>query len=513
MALIDEESKFPRGTDQTMLAKLHKTHGSHRNYLKPKSDINTSFGLNHFAGVVFYDTRGFLEKNRDTFSADILQLIATSSSKFLQLIFANDIGMGAETRKRTPTLSTQFKKSLDSLMKTLSTCQPFFIRCIKPNEIKKPMMFDRSLCCRQLRYSGMMETIRIRRAGYPIRHVFRDFVERYRFLISGVPPAHKADCRAQTARICAQVLGRTDYQLGTTKVFLKDAHDLFLEQERDRVLTRKILILQRSIRGWVYRRRFLKMRAAAVTIQKYWKGYAQKNRYKKMKIGYSRLQALIRSRILSHRFRHLRGHIVGLQAHIRGYLTRREYGHKMWAIVKIQAHMRRIIEMRRYKKLKLEFRRHREAVRLRMKEEEELKQKGNKRAKEIAEKNYLERLNEIERREMETELEDRRRMEVKKNIINDAARKQDEPVDDGKLVEAMFDFLPDSSSEAPTPHGGHETSVFNDLPSGKNDDHVSYLFYYAFYLLSENCTNFLLKNFIQITFLLRYFAVIHRMYI
>ncbi|KAG5675745.1 hypothetical protein PVAND_005623 [Polypedilum vanderplanki] len=473
MALIDEESKFPRGTDQTMLAKLHKTHGSHRNYLKPKSDINTSFGLNHFAGVVFYDTRGFLEKNRDTFSADILQLIATSSSKFLQLVFANDIGMGAETRKRTPTLSTQFKKSLDALMKTLSTCQPFFIRCIKPNEFKKPMLFDRNLCCRQLRYSGMMETIRIRRAGYPIRHIFRDFVERYRFLINGVPPAHKTDCRAQTARICAQVLGRTDYQLGNTKVFLKDAHDLFLEQERDRVLTRKILILQRSIRGWVYRRRFLKMRAAAIVIQKYWKGYAQKKRYKKMKIGYMRLQALIRSRVLSHRFRHLRGHIVGLQAHIRGYLTRREYGHKMWAIVKIQAHIRRIIAMRQYKKLKLEYRRHHEAIRMRMMEEEELKHQGNKRAKEIAEKNYRDRLNEIERREMETEMEERRRVDVKKNLIKEAARKQDEPVDDGKLVEAMFDFLPDSSSEAPTPHGGHETSVFNDLPSGnQNDDDI-----------------------------------------
>nr|MBE5725308.1 crinkled [Cucujiformia] len=160
MALIDEESKFPKGTDQTMLAKLHKTHGNHRNYLKPKSDINTSFGLNHFAGVVFYDTRGFLEKNRDTFSGDLLQLITISRNKFLQQIFADDIGMGSETRKRTPTLSTQFKKSLDSLMRTLSNCQPFFIRCIKPNEIKKPMMFDRNLCCRQLRYSGMMETIR-----------------------------------------------------------------------------------------------------------------------------------------------------------------------------------------------------------------------------------------------------------------------------------------------------------------------------------------------------------------
>lgn len=313
MALIDEESKFPKGTDQTMLAKLHKTHGLHRNYLKPKSDINTSFGLNHFAGIVFYDTRGFLEKNRDTFSADLLQLVHVSTNKFLQQIFHEDITMGSETRKRTPTLSTQFKKSLDLLMRTLGTCQPFFIRCIKPNEFKKPKMFDRGLCCRQLRYSGMMETIRIRRAGYPIRHSFREFVERYRFLISGIPPAHKADCRPATAKICAQVLGKSDYQLGHTKVFLKDAHDLFLEQERDRVLTRKILILQRSIRGWVYRRRFLKMRAAAVLIQRHWRGKLQRIRYIKMKVGYARLQALIRARVLAHRFRHLRGHIVSLQ--------------------------------------------------------------------------------------------------------------------------------------------------------------------------------------------------------
>lgn len=476
MALIDEESKFPKGTDQTMLAKLHKTHGTHKNYLKPKSDINTSFGLNHFAGVVFYDTRGFLEKNRDTFSADLLQLVSISKNKFLQVVFAEDIGMGADTRKRTPTLSTQFKKSLDSLMKTLSNCQPFFIRCIKPNECKKPMMFDRTLCCRQLRYSGMMETIRIRRAGYPIRHGFIEFVERYRFLISGIPPAHRTECRLATTKICSAVLGKSgksDYQLGHTKVFLKDAHDLYLEQERDRVLTRKILILQRSIRGWVYRRRFLRMKSAAVTVQKYWKGYAQRQRYKKARVGYMRLQALIRSRVLSHRFRHLRGHIVGLQAHARGYLVRREYGHKMWAIIKIQSNVRMMIAVRRYKKMREDYRRYHEALRLKKIEEQELKHQGNKRAKEIAEKNYRERMNEFERREMEMELEDRRRVEVKKNLINDAARKQDEPVDDSKLVEAMFDFLPDSSSEAPTPYGGRETSVFNDLPvNNENQDDI-----------------------------------------
>uniref|UniRef100_T1GP66 Myosin-VIIa n=1 Tax=Megaselia scalaris TaxID=36166 RepID=T1GP66_MEGSC len=387
MALIDEEAKFPKGTDHTMLAKLHKTHGSHKNYLKPKSDINTSFGLNHFAGIVFYDTSGFLEKNRDSFSADLLQIVSQSKNKFLRHIFATDIEMGAETRKRTPTLSTQFKKSLDSLMKTLSMCQPFFIRCIKPNEYKKPL---------------------IRRAGYPIRHGYRDFVERYRFLISGVPPAHRTDCQHATARICAMILGKSDYQLGNTKVFLKDAHDLFLEQERDRVLTRKILILQRSIRGWVYRRRFLRMRAAAIMVQKHWKGYAQRNRYKKMKVGYMRLQALIRSRVLSHRFRHLRGHIVGLQAHIRGFMVRREYGHKMWAIVKIQSHVRKMIAMRKYKKLKEGYKQFNEVLQLRRIEEHQLKQKGNKRAREIAEQHYRDRLHELERIDMEKEIEERR---------------------------------------------------------------------------------------------------------
>lgn len=84
---------------------------------------------------------GFLDKNRDTFSADLMQLIHISSNKFLKTLFADEISMGSETRKRAPTLSTQFKKSLDLLMKTLSSCQPFFIRCIKPNEFKRPMVF------------------------------------------------------------------------------------------------------------------------------------------------------------------------------------------------------------------------------------------------------------------------------------------------------------------------------------------------------------------------------------
>ena len=65
-----------------------------------------------------------------------------------------------ETRKKSPTLAIQFRKSLEALMNTLSQCQPFFVRCIKPDEFKEALSFDRELCTRQLRYSGMMETIR-----------------------------------------------------------------------------------------------------------------------------------------------------------------------------------------------------------------------------------------------------------------------------------------------------------------------------------------------------------------
>ena len=112
------------------------------------------------------------------------------------------------------------------------------------------------------------------------------------------------------------MLGNSDYQLGQTKVFLKDSQDLFLEQERDRVLTKKLVIIQRCIRGWIYRRRFQRQRSAAIVIQRQWRRYIQRKHYLQMRIGFERLQAMIRSRILSHRFRHLRGHIVGLQVHI-----------------------------------------------------------------------------------------------------------------------------------------------------------------------------------------------------
>ncbi|CAH1781656.1 unnamed protein product [Owenia fusiformis] len=451
IALVDEESKFPRGNDASMLNKLHATHGNNRNYLKPKSDINVMFGLNHFAGVVFYDSRGFLEKNRDTFSSDLVQLIQTSGNKFLSKMFEKEYTMGTETRKRTPTLGTQFKKSLESLMKTLSACQPFFVRCIKPNEQKKPLMFDRELCTRQLRYSGMMETIRIRRAGYPIRHRFAEFVDRYRLLVSGVRPAQVEECKGATLKICKAVLGSADFQLGKTKVFLKDAQDVFLEQERERVLAAKIIVIQKVLKGWFTRKKYQRMRQSIVLLQAVLKGYAAKKRYEKMRQGMMRMQALYRSRMLTNRFNQLRSKMIEFQKYCRGYLARRQVERRHKGVLVLQSAIRRALAQKLYQRMKIEHRKRMEAERMRREEEEKLRRQMNaKKAKAEAERLHQERLKKIEKEAEEEQDRQRKEMIQKKTAIENAELRKNEPVDDGKMVDDMFGFINDQSGDSET---------------------------------------------------------------
>lgn len=328
-------------------------------------------------------------------------------------------------------------------------------------------MFDRILCCKQLRYSGMMETIRIRRAGYPIRHTFAEFVERYRFLIPGVPPVHKVnDCRSLTAKICGAVLAKTDYQLGKTKVFLKDAHDLFLEQERDRVLTKQIITLQRAIRCWYYRRKFLQTKNATIIIQKYFRGYIQRKKYQKIRIGYYRLQALIRSRVLTNQFKFIRNHIVALQAISRGYLLRKEFRSRQDAAIKIQAFIRGFISRKKYAKLRNENKKLIEALKLKEQEESLLMKKMNpSKAKEIAQQKYNERIQEFEIRKKEEEIEDKKKIAQKKAAITDAVLRQEEVVDDSKLVDAMFDFLPRTENQSES----NGPTAFSDLERVNGD--------------------------------------------
>ncbi|KAG8137083.1 hypothetical protein E2320_005634 [Naja naja] len=332
ISLIDEESKFPKGTDATMLNKLNSQHKLNINYIPPKNNHDTHFGINHFAGVVYYETKGFLEKNRDTLHGDIIQLVHSSRNKFIKQIFQADVAMflcgcpsstfaqspastlkGAETRKRSPTLSSQFKRSLELLMRTLGVCQPFFVRCIKPNEYKRPM----------------------------------------------------GDLHGTCQRIAEAVLGKDDdWQIGKTKIFLKDHHDMLLEIERDKAITDKVILIQKVVRGFKDRSHFLKVRNAALMIQRNWRGHNCRRNYEAMRIGFLRLQALYRSRKLHRQYHMARQRIIEFQARCRGFLVRRAFRHRLWAVFTIQAYGRGLIARRLYKRLKGEI-----------KEKEETRQK------------------------------------------------------------------------------------------------------------------------------------------
>uniref|UniRef100_A0A8C2WXG6 Myosin VIIAa n=1 Tax=Cyclopterus lumpus TaxID=8103 RepID=A0A8C2WXG6_CYCLU len=449
ISLIDEESRFPKGTDTTMLNKLNFQHKLNTYYIPPKNNHETQFGIQHFAGVVYYETRGFLEKNRDTLYGDIIQLVHSSKNKFIKQIFQADVAMGAETRKRSPTLSSQFKRSLELLMRTLSVCQPFFVRCIKPNEYKKPMLFDRELCVRQLRYSGMMETIRIRRAGYPIRYTFVEFVDRYRVLMPGVKPAYKQeDLRGTCQRIAEAVLGRDDdWKMGKTKIFLKDHHDMLLEIERDKAITDKVILIQKVVRGFKDRSNFLKMRKSAVLIQKLWRGYQCRKNYGAMRAGFSRLQALVRSRKLCASYNVARQRITGFQGRCRGFLVRRAFRHRLWAVITIQAYTRGMIARRLYKRLKGEYRRRLEAEKMRLAEETKLRnQMSAKRAKAEAERKHQERLAKLAKEDAEQEKKEKEEARRKKEMVEQMEKARLEPVNDSDLVDKMFGFLGTTTS-------------------------------------------------------------------
>ncbi|XP_075775625.1 unconventional myosin-VIIa isoform X3 [Pelodiscus sinensis] len=470
ISLIDEESKFPKGTDTTMLYKLNSQHKLNSNYIPPKNNHETQFGINHFAGVVYYETKGFLEKNRDTLHGDIIQLVHSSKNKFIKQIFQADVAMGAETRKRSPTLSSQFKRSLELLMRTLSGCQPFFVRCIKPNEYKKPMLFDRELCVRQLRYSGMMETIRIRRAGYPIRYSFVEFVDRYRVLMPGVKPAYKqGDLRGTCQRIAEAVLGKDDdWQIGKTKIFLKDHHDMLLEIERDKAITDKVILIQKVVRGFKDRSNFLKVRHSALIIQRYWRGHNCRKNYDAMRIGFLRLQALYRSRKLHTQYHMARRRIIEFQARCRGFLVRRAFRHRLWAVFTVQAYARGMIARRLYKRLKGEYRRRLEAEKLRLAEEERLrKEMSAKKAKEEAEKKHQVRLAQLAREDAEREVKEKEETRRKKEFLDKMEKARNEPVNDSDMVDKMFGFLGTTSSlpgqEGQAPNG------FEDLERAQKE--------------------------------------------
>uniref|UniRef100_A0A452FTR8 Myosin X n=1 Tax=Capra hircus TaxID=9925 RepID=A0A452FTR8_CAPHI len=306
LALINEESHFPQATDSTLLEKLHNQHANNHFYVKPRVAVN-NFGVKHYAGEVQYDVRGILEKNRDTFRDDLLNLLRESRFDFIYDLFEhvssrnNQDTLKCGSKHRRPTVSSQFKDSLHSLMATLSASNPFFVRCIKPNMQKMPDQFDQAVVVNQLRYSGMLETVRIRKAGYAVRRPFQDFYKRYKVLMRNV--ALPEDIRGKcTALLQLYDASNSEWQLGKTKVFLRESLEQKLEKRREEEVTRAAMVIRAHVLGYLARKQYKKILDCVVIIQKNYRAF-----------------------LLRRRFMHLKKAAVVFQKQLRGQIARRVY--------------------------------------------------------------------------------------------------------------------------------------------------------------------------------------------
>uniref|UniRef100_A0AAY4ER27 Myosin VC n=1 Tax=Denticeps clupeoides TaxID=299321 RepID=A0AAY4ER27_9TELE len=344
--LLDEECLFPQGTDHNWLQKLYNYLGENPMFEKPRLS-SEAFVIQHFADKVEYQCKGFLEKNRDTLYEELVDILRASKFHLLAEFFQEEEQIpatkGIKVRPARPgvkpaskqlrtTVGDKFRSSLYLLMETLNATTPHYVRCIKPNEEKLPFEYDSKRVVQQLRACGVLETIRISAQSYPSRWTYIEFYSRYSILMAlselGINDK-KQTCRTVLQRLIPDL---NQYKFGRTKIFFRAGQVAYLEKLRLDKLRGACVTIQKHVRGWSQRRKFLLMREAAITIQQYVRGKRQ-----------------IRQMITAAALKQAWAAVV-IQRHCRGFLVRRIYQLVLVATVTIQAFIRGWIARKRYKK-------------------------------------------------------------------------------------------------------------------------------------------------------------------
>ncbi|EGW32004.1 uncharacterized protein SPAPADRAFT_139460 [Spathaspora passalidarum NRRL Y-27907] len=253
--LLDEECIMPKSSDESFMEKLSQNFNkSHPKFSENK--FKNGFIVHHYAGKVEYNVTNWLQKNTDPVSESIIKLLPHSSNSFIAAMFGSDPHLEVASKRisnfKLKTASQKHKDQLKTLMDQLSITEPHFVRCILPNLKKSPQMFDKQLVVNQLRCNGVLEGIRITRAGYPNKMTFDDFNARYAIL-------HDLELRHEPRETSEMILNHTGldkqvYKVGLTKIFFKNGILAKLEELRDCKLKAIFTDLQKIIRGNAKRR-------------------------------------------------------------------------------------------------------------------------------------------------------------------------------------------------------------------------------------------------------------------
>ncbi|KAK7163376.1 hypothetical protein R3I93_007433 [Phoxinus phoxinus] len=219
-------------------------------------------------------SRLFSQKNRPNKHKQLIpkNLIDSHSLKFIMALTQHNRAtrslLHLHTKKKPPSISAQFQASLNKLLGTLRKAEPFFVRCIRSNGDKREMHFDDALVLQQLRYTGMLQTVRIRRSGYGAKFTFKEFTDQFRVLLPKEISTPQEDI---TKLLMKMGLPSSSFQIGRTKVFLKESERQVLQEALHKEVMRRIIILQRWFRACLMRKQYLHERKGIITIQRSWR--------------------------------------------------------------------------------------------------------------------------------------------------------------------------------------------------------------------------------------------------
>ncbi|XP_041779725.1 myosin heavy chain, muscle isoform X9 [Anopheles merus] len=282
LSILEEESMFPKATDQTFAEKLMTNHlGKSAPFMKPrppKPGIPAGhFAIGHYAGVVSYNISGWLEKNKDPLNDTVVDQFKKGSNALMVEIFADHPGQSADPAAAKggrgkkgagfATVSSSYKEQLNNLMTTLKSTQPHFVRCIIPNEMKTAGVVDAHLVMHQLTCNGVLEGIRICRKGFPNRMMYPDFKLRYMILNPKGVEAEKDLKKCAQVIMDAAGLDSELYRLGNTKVFFRAGVLGQMEEFRDERLSKIMSWMQAWCRGYLSRKEFKKMQEQRVSLE------------------------------------------------------------------------------------------------------------------------------------------------------------------------------------------------------------------------------------------------------
>ncbi|KAI5718198.1 hypothetical protein M8J77_017747 [Diaphorina citri] len=323
----------------------------------------------------------------------------------------------SKSKQHKKTVGSQFRESLSLLMRTLNSTIPHYIRCIKPNDTKRAFEFNAHRTMQQLRACGVLETIRISAAGFPSRWTYGEFYNRYRVLCGNLKQyntavhsmneigEHIVTSSIAKAQFLAfllfnhlplqlsylspyqrKVLAKDcdKYKFGKTKIFFRSGQVAYLEKLRAEKLKRCCIVIQKNVRCFLVRKKYLSILKSVATLQRWTRGYMARRLVLHMRRTRAavRIQSAVRAFIHRRQYLRLRALVLGLQCaargmlvrrevrrvrqnraalriqtRVRGFLARRNYEATRAKIVICQASIRRFLAKKRFKKMKKEARR------------------------------------------------------------------------------------------------------------------------------------------------------------